>query len=371
MNAAFCLRALGRADEAYEMYAELLDGFASRLRAEQIAAIERTMAELEKQLGRLTISTDLDAKILVDGRDRGVAPLGAPIRVRPGRHAILIVKEGYRVFDKTVEVGAAMVLVVDAKLEPLGPASQPAPTARFASDHLFAEAFLGYVGGSFASDAEQGCAGACAPANGVFAGVRGGYRFKMGLGVELDFGYLYIAQSVARSKAWPKTTPPVTYSLRDDVRFHGSLFGLGLSQRIPITGPFGAVLRTTVGVISAHSSDAIDGTVPGNGSALAVVVTERGQVLSSQPGVVIPELGAEIARGPLRIGLGLAVVIGLTQGPRYTHSQIGLKDPMCAPSPGMPNDDPGCLPNTSAVASDLAYRPFVLWAPQLSLSYAF
>jgi hypothetical protein len=117
LNAAVCLRDLGRNDEALEMYSELLDGFRANLSGADHAAVESDVARLSEQTGELVVQSEpTGARVAVDGRDRGAAPSAKPIRVTVGKHAIRVFSEGWAPFEAEVEVGPKQVRTVVAKL---------------------------------------------------------------------------------------------------------------------------------------------------------------------------------------------------------------------------------------------------------------
>ncbi len=118
-NAAICLERLGRYDEALELYEQLLSRFSADLDSQDRANLVPTMAALRDRLASLDISANVDGSLIVDGKPRGNLPRSTPLRVLPGRRRIRILKEGFRTFEKTLELGAGQVEALDAELEPL------------------------------------------------------------------------------------------------------------------------------------------------------------------------------------------------------------------------------------------------------------
>jgi hypothetical protein len=113
-NVALCLYELRRTDEALEMFEALL-GF-SDLPADYREVAESAIAELEPQVGKLTIEGgEIGATIVIDGRYRGALPLPGPLRVKAGSHEIKAFKEGLDAFGATVEVGAGKTAVVQLR----------------------------------------------------------------------------------------------------------------------------------------------------------------------------------------------------------------------------------------------------------------
>ncbi len=118
-NAAICLERLGRYDEALELYEELLARFADDLDQQDREKLAPIMAALRERLGRLDISATVDAALVVDGKPRGTLPRTTSLRLLPGKHRVRLVKEGYRTFEREVEVAVGRTLTFDAELEPL------------------------------------------------------------------------------------------------------------------------------------------------------------------------------------------------------------------------------------------------------------
>ncbi|MBW2529076.1 MAG: PEGA domain-containing protein [Deltaproteobacteria bacterium] len=118
-NEAICLHRLGRFDEALEVYEILLTQYAEGLDAEDRAAIGPAMAELRTKVGSLWLSSNVDATVLVDGRERGKLPLRTAIRVLQGQRKIRVVKNGYEAFESEVAVPVGQTVKIDAKLQPL------------------------------------------------------------------------------------------------------------------------------------------------------------------------------------------------------------------------------------------------------------
>jgi hypothetical protein len=119
VNAAICLERLGRQDEALEMYEEVLARFAGELDDQDRANLGPVMAALREHLGYLELTSNVDGLVVIDGRPRGRLPLSAPLRLLPGTRSMRIVKDGYRTFQRSLEVAAGRTASLDAELEPL------------------------------------------------------------------------------------------------------------------------------------------------------------------------------------------------------------------------------------------------------------
>src|ERR1041384_1832263 len=79
LNAAIALQRLGRFDEALELYSSLPRDF--ELDGEQRARVEHEVELLRGLTGTLSIRAEAGVNLSIDGRERGVAPLGQPLIV--------------------------------------------------------------------------------------------------------------------------------------------------------------------------------------------------------------------------------------------------------------------------------------------------
>lgn len=118
-NAAICLDRLGRYDEALEMYEALLTRFQAELDADDRTRIGPAMAALRARVGGVSISSNVEALVVIDGRPRGRLPLAAPVRLAAGRHTVRVIKDGHATFEATLLVKVGEVVPVDAPLVPL------------------------------------------------------------------------------------------------------------------------------------------------------------------------------------------------------------------------------------------------------------
>jgi hypothetical protein len=118
-NAALCLDRLGRYDEALEMYEALLLEFGGDLDADDRATIGPAMAALRAKVGGLSLSSNVDGQVVVDGRARGKLPLTAPIRLARGKHVVRVIKDGYVPFERSIVVEVGATVPLDVELAPL------------------------------------------------------------------------------------------------------------------------------------------------------------------------------------------------------------------------------------------------------------
>ncbi len=121
-NVAICLDELGRYDEALEMYERLLVEFKDQLNDADKKAIGPSMAALRKKVGSVFVSSNVDGRVVVDGRARAELPLTVPIRVLPGDRQVRVIRNGYVTWEKQITVKEGESLRVDARLEPLAEA---------------------------------------------------------------------------------------------------------------------------------------------------------------------------------------------------------------------------------------------------------
>ena len=119
MNAAICLDRLDRADEALDLYAQLLTEFAGKVDEDDKRAVSQSMASLRRRVGSVDVAANVDGTLIIDGRKRGQLPLTGPVRVLPGKHAVRVLKDGYAPAEARVEVKIGENVVVDLKLEAL------------------------------------------------------------------------------------------------------------------------------------------------------------------------------------------------------------------------------------------------------------
>ena len=118
-NAAVCLDTLGRLDEAFETYEQLLTQLDAQLSEQDRALIRPAADELRGKLGSLDVIANVAGTLVVDGRSRGKLPLPGPVRLMPGKHVVQVLEEGYGTFEATAEVGVGQTAKVVARLQPL------------------------------------------------------------------------------------------------------------------------------------------------------------------------------------------------------------------------------------------------------------
>lgn len=118
-NAAYCLRRLGRFDEALDMYETVLREYPS-IAADRKAATQKEVAELRMLVGTIDVTgAEPGASIVVNGRPRAEFPLIDPLRVSAGSHLVRVFKEGFQSFEATVDVAGGQTARVEAKMPAL------------------------------------------------------------------------------------------------------------------------------------------------------------------------------------------------------------------------------------------------------------
>lgn len=110
MSAGVCLELLGRFDEAFEFYQEVVSLYD---REDAEAAITR----VTKKVGMLRVVGATGA-LVIDGRHRP-GPSNRQVPVTPGRRWVRVVADGHAPFETQVEIVAGETAVLKVKLEPL------------------------------------------------------------------------------------------------------------------------------------------------------------------------------------------------------------------------------------------------------------
>lgn len=288
-------------------------------------------------------------------------------RLPVGNHAITVREPGFKPQILSLEVTKetkARSYPIQLVLDPTHPRWFKPSTG-----HAFVELVGGYLAGSsLHGDAENDCEAACSDhpfLHGYLVGARAGYRFGPGVALEIGGGYLAGQSSFQRTLLDSSTT--ASYQLQDELRFGGPYAAVGASYRKAF-GRFGLSTRMTVGLVIASSSDAIEGTVTTD-STLPIVVEDRNESVTSFPVFIQPEIGADVALGPFRIGISSAFPFFFSDPPQLAHDQIGIAAPDCPVT--APPGSIGCLRNSDIVAGERPHGQFWLWSPQLVAGYVF
>jgi hypothetical protein len=119
-NAAVCYRQLARPVEALEMYEELVSSFCQQSQLDDCALAREAIGKLEREIGQIEVSAQpAGATILIDGKERGSAPLAKPVRVTSGAHTVRVFKEGFVSFEDQVVVAGGQKKSLRATLRQL------------------------------------------------------------------------------------------------------------------------------------------------------------------------------------------------------------------------------------------------------------
>jgi hypothetical protein len=93
----------------YARMAALLRRFkaeaAANMSDEDREKVDAALAAIPKYIGSVTVSVDsFGATVTVDGESVGVTPLGAPVWLDPGKHTVVVIREGYVTVERPISV---------------------------------------------------------------------------------------------------------------------------------------------------------------------------------------------------------------------------------------------------------------------------
>jgi hypothetical protein len=383
-NIVFCLKRLGRHDEALTMYEDARERLGVQLKPEERAEIEASITQLKTRVGDLVITTELRGDLFVDGRQRGELPRRAPLRVLVGAHTIRVIAAGYELFERVVSVPAGTVVLFEPALLPLARRLPPPIGAAAAPETTplrgwFGEAYVGYaLGSSLGSDAERNaasrCQDDCALARGPWLGLRIGRRFANGLAAELGGGYLGLSSTFRREvpsafRDGSVGAPiAVTFRLKDEVQLHGGFVAAGGSYQKQLSPRLQLLLRVSVGALIARSDEpataATATTMAGNSASFKVAGPPTAPAMLP---VILPEIGVRASWHHLNAGVAMGLFFSPIVGPRFDRGRVfevadrGLcrraNDAACAPDITLPRER--------------AFGPFVAGVPQITAGYDF
>jgi hypothetical protein len=110
-------RMLGQVLSARSVYDSVLTTYGSVLKGKDYERISQQRALVDRDVVRLSIDTEQAARITVDGKDAGTAPISSPIELDPGRHEVVVSKAGYAEDRRRVELPpGATTLKIPLKL---------------------------------------------------------------------------------------------------------------------------------------------------------------------------------------------------------------------------------------------------------------
>lgn len=120
LNAARALTTLKRPVEALEMYETLLRDFGKDIQGDARKQVDQAMAKLRELIGEIDVVSDQPGTtVIIDGKERGITPLEAPVRVKAGTHSVRAFKEGFIPFEQQIMVAGGRKQTVTAQLKQL------------------------------------------------------------------------------------------------------------------------------------------------------------------------------------------------------------------------------------------------------------
>ncbi|HEY8040676.1 MAG TPA: PEGA domain-containing protein [Polyangiaceae bacterium] len=118
-NIAQCHRDLKDFASAYDAYQTLLARYGATMSAGDKRAIQRAIEELGMLTGTVRVTVaEPGAAVTLDGNDAGTTPLGGPLRVNLGPHAVAVTKAGFETLQKEVKLGGGDEATVDGPMQP-------------------------------------------------------------------------------------------------------------------------------------------------------------------------------------------------------------------------------------------------------------
>jgi PEGA domain len=383
VNAAICLERLGRYDEAFELYQEVVARFAGDLAPEDRENLAPVIAALRKKIGYLELSANAAGAVTVAGRPRGVLPFNAALPILPGRQTIRIQKDGYDPFESTVELRAGDTKRMNARLEPwvaqVGSSLEEAEPARVAPaasrtrvrPRRWQLELGANLGGLYTPRTHAGLEAYCRALCGRDRGVLGAMaelsialRHRSGLGAELAGGYAFYRQKLARAAF----DGDVTYALDETLMARGVTTEL----RARFDRPLGLGLDFSSSAggglwFSAYTSQVsgLAWTVRPTGATAAQSLPKTSSASASDSSPFISlSLGLEHQIVKTSIGLALAAWFFPTTGSRAGGPTLGAGPP-CSVST---QNALGC--SSRALERERTHGNFWLLNPQLTLRYA-
>jgi hypothetical protein len=123
---------LGDFAAALRLLDAYLEAGGEKVTAERRAEVARSIAELRKRIATLDVSVSVTgAEVTLDDAVIGLAPLGAPLTVNPGRHKLAARKAGYATDVLSVTVASLDRLAVALQPTLAPDAPQPLDTAAY------------------------------------------------------------------------------------------------------------------------------------------------------------------------------------------------------------------------------------------------
>jgi PEGA domain len=293
MNAAYCLRQLGRPAEALELYRTVMRDFDAVLVEHERSSVRASIAELELDVGHLALTCDVEgALVLVDGEARGKTPV-ADLLLNPGLHVVRVVKQGYEPMQVSLTIAATQTTQWIPQLSKLGdvprptapptraPAPKPSPRGprRFVLELEAGPALYHSLGGgadascssdvTVAGTAHPSCPGRQFLSLGFSISARLGYRVQPRISLEVTVGYLRLWHDLRRRLRVQDANGQVYDSVPrldggssawavDQTRVSMPFAGIGASREFFRRTPL--LVRLTTGIGRANVRTALNGS---------------------------------------------------------------------------------------------------------------
>lgn len=295
------------------------------------------------------------------GRFRGRLPVGG--------HTVSASEPGYRSASASIDsrVGVAARTPLVLAVDPSHPRWPRAPEGTVFVEALGGYAFSPRLGGDVTSRCLE-CP-SLPVAHGGVAGLRGGYRFPVGVSVEVTGGYLRASASFERVVA--PATPPVSrsdlrYLVADRLRIDGPFAAVGVGYRRALGERFALGGRALVGGMFARASDPASLTLAAGSDRLDATLVD--ETPTSAGGVLVAggDVTGTVRFGAWEAGLSLSALVLPLAGPLLDGRTVAVPY-----APGCAKGDLACLPSGEPFADERAHEHAVFLVPMLALARNF
>jgi len=125
--------ALGRPVEAVDALRRYLTAGEAEIAPQRKEEVTEELARLERRVARLTFVVEpAGARLSIDGRDAGTAPLPHEVRVRAGSHTVTVSKPGFTAAERSIVVSGGQQMTISLALDAVRvpPSPSPPPPSR-------------------------------------------------------------------------------------------------------------------------------------------------------------------------------------------------------------------------------------------------
>ncbi|MBM4377042.1 MAG: hypothetical protein FJ095_18320 [Deltaproteobacteria bacterium] len=324
-------------------------------------ASERLGLETSLEVVPATATLAIDGVVVGTGRFRGRLPIGP--------HAATGEEPGYRpgkvAFDSALDGRRppTLALTVDSAHPrwPRGPEGVG-----------FVEALGGYaLAPRLGADAATRCV-VCPSlplAHGLVGALRGGYRFPVGVALELTAGYLRLESSFERTVAPsspPVSRPELAYLVSDRLRVDGPFAVVGVGYRRGLGTRFALGGRVFVGGMFSRAVDPAEVTLAAGDDRLEASLSDA--TPRSTGGVLVTggDLTGTLRFGAYELGLSLTAMVLPLGGPTLNGRTVSI--PIVA---GCASGDLGCIPSGAPFDDERAHSNALIVSPALSFGRTF